>query len=587
MTRVSFRVGPQSLEQELPVGVELEIGRSDAPGPLKIRPSDAGGKQMLSAPVRTLSQQHAVLRVTDNERVQVEDCGSTNGTYLRLKPHSKIELTGDSELLLGRELTIQLAGARWSRDRMLLGTELERPEELVKYLRAQLGPTVDRVFISPSEQVERSQGVHQQLRLALAESDQLIVQWHSTTQDVEAESWLRAVVSLYNSKRIDESSDSKSWDFTAVSAERKQALWLAKRVSQSGCTVLIRGATGTGKEVLANDLHNHSPRASRPFIAINCGAIHASLAESVLFGHARGSFTGATDSRVGVFEQADGGTLFLDELGELPLDIQVKLLRVLETKRLTPVGSSKERVVDVRVIAATHRSLEQMIEQGTFREDLYYRLSTIQIHIPRLDPADVRALAQMFLGSICELRSVQLSVSEQAKVTQLASNHSWVGGIRELRNALERYTLLRMENRSPEENWRWTMEASAAHSPSSSRPRKADAESKSPAAVEIPSVHRGPASVPERTSLAIRKPIDNLLFLSILLDAVSNDPRVGISEIAERVSMTYQGVVNRLKALDLRLDGPEMAQRIRFRMEEERSQLQPYTDWLKHCLQLG
>jgi hypothetical protein len=144
-----------------------------------------------------------------------------------------------------------------------------------------------------------------------------------------------------------------------------------------------------------------------------------------------------------------------------------------------------------------------------------------------------------------------------------------------------------MDNRSPEENWRWTMETNSAHSLSSHRPRKADAESKSPAAAEIPTLHRALASVPERTSLAIRKPIDNLLFLSILLDAVSNDPRVGISEIAERVSMTYQGVVNRLKALDLRLDGPEMAQRIHNRMEEERSQIQPYADWLKHCLQLG
>ncbi len=580
MPRVLFRVGPQSLEQELPVGSELEIGRSDAAGSLKLTSLATTGKQQLCAPIRTLSQQHAVLRVIDQERIVVEDCDSTNGTYLRLPPNAKVELTQDSELLLGRELTVRMASAGKQRARTLSEVSLDRPDELVKYLRSQLGPAVDRVFISQSDQAERSAAV-QQLRLPLITSEQLIVQWHSSTQDVEAESWLRAVVSLYNSKHVDESTESKQWDFTAVSPGRKQALWLAKRVAQSGCTVLIRGATGTGKEVLANDLHNHSARASRPFVAVNCGAIHANLAESLLFGHARGSFTGATDARIGVFEQADGGTLFLDEIGELPLDIQVKLLRVLETRKVTPVGATKERSVDVRVIAATHRPLEAMIEQGQFREDLFYRLSTIQVPIPRLESEDIQALAKMFLGTIAQSPSSATTNVEHSKVAQLAASRSWVGGIRELRNALERYTLLRVPEQSIDENWRFAMEASAGST--SGAPHRTPTE---PSAPLGPSSQVRSLAIPEKTSLAIRKPIDNLLFLSILQDALSSDPRVGISDIADRVNMTYQGVVNRLKALELKLDGADITARIQHRIDEERSQLQPYNSWLKHCLQL-
>lgn len=580
MPRVLFRIGPQSLEQELPVGSELEIGRSDAAGPLKLTPLATTGKQQLCAPIRTLSQQHAVLRVIDQERIEVEDCDSTNGTYLRIPPKAKVVITQDSELLLGRELTVRMASAGKQRARTLSEVSLDRPDELVKYLRSQLGPAVERVFISQSDQAERSAAV-QQLRLPLITSEQLIVQWHSSTQDVETESWLRAIVSLYNSKHVDESTESKPWDFTAVSSGRKQALWLAKRVAQSGCTVLIRGATGTGKEVLASDLHNHSARANRPFVAVNCGAIHANLAESLLFGHARGSFTGATDARIGVFEQADGGTLFLDEIGELPLDIQVKLLRVLETRKVTPVGATKERAVDVRVIAATHRPLEAMIEQGQFREDLFYRLSTIQVPIPRLESEDVQALAKLFLGTFSQPPGTATTDMEHSKVAQLAASRSWVGGIRELRNALERYTLLRVPEQSIDDNWRFAMEASEGRA--SSVPRRTPME---PSAPLGPSSQVRSLAIPEKTSLAIRKPIDNLLFLSILQDALSSDPRVGISDIADRVNMTYQGVVNRLKSLELKLDGPDVTARIQHRIDEERSQLQPYNSWLKHCLQL-
>ena len=587
MPRVLFRLGPQSLEQELPIGTELAIGRDDSASSIQLTHSTADSKQQLLAPVRTLSQQHAVLRVLDSDRVQIEDCGSKNGTFLRLKPGTSLEIGEDNELLFGRELTIRLTGQPFGRERIQSAADVERPDELVKYLRAQLGTSADRIYLATREAAERAGASRQLLRLPLSDDKQIIVKWQGSTLDVEAENWLRAAVSLYNSRRSDDSGNHKSWEFTAVSAARKQALWLARRVAPSHCTVLIRGATGTGKEVLANDLHNHSLRASRPFVALNCGAIQANLAESQLFGHLRGSFTGATDSREGVFEQADGGTLFLDEIGELPLDIQVKLLRVLETRRITPVGASKDRQVDVRVIAATHRPLEDMIEQGTFREDLYYRLSTIQIQIPRPEAEDIEELAQLFLERLCQVREVTLKADELAKIASLAARHPFPGGIRELRSALERYTLLRTDHHTPEENWRVCVQGNTPSGVLNRRNSKPDSESAPLVIPSIPKAKETPETIPERASLSISKQIDNLMFLSILLDAVESDPRVGISKIAGRVNMTYQGVVNRLKSLDLRLDGPDMLQRIRSRMDEERAQIQPYHSWLSHCLRLG
>ena len=587
MPRVLFRLGPQSLEQELPIGTELAIGRDDSASSIQLTHSTADSKQQLLAPVRTLSQQHAVLRVIDSDRVQIEDCGSKNGTFLRLKPGTSLEIGEDNELLFGRELTIRLTGQPFGRERIQSAADVERPDELVKYLRAQLGSSADRIYLTTREAAERAGASRQLLRLPLSDDKQIIVKWQGSTLDVEAENWLRAAVSLYNSRRSDDSGNHKSWEFTAVSAARKQALWLARRVAPSHCTVLIRGATGTGKEVLANDLHNHSLRASRPFVALNCGAIQANLAESQLFGHLRGSFTGATDSREGVFEQADGGTLFLDEIGELPLDIQVKLLRVLETRRITPVGASKDRQVDVRVIAATHRPLEDMIEQGTFREDLYYRLSTIQIQIPRPEAEDIEELAQLFLERLCQVREVTLKADELAKIASLAARHPFPGGIRELRSALERYTLLRTDHHTPEENWRVCVQGNTPSGVLNRRSSKPDSESAPLVIPSIPKAKETPETIPERASLSISKQIDNLMFLSILLDAVESDPRVGISKIAGRVNMTYQWVVNRLKSLDLRLDGPDMLQRIRSRMDEERAQIQPYHSWLSHCLRLG
>ena len=205
----------------------------------------------------------------------------------------------------------------------------------------------------------------------------------------------------------------------------------------ASASVLITGPSGCGKEVVAKAIHRASRRKDRPFIAINSGAIPAELIESELFGHEGGSFTGAMNRHIGLFEQADGGTLFLDEIGEMPLALQVKLLRVIEERSIRRVGGSKQIPIDVRIVAATNRDLQQQIAAGDFREDLFYRLCVIPICIPSLSerPEDVASLIDHFIGLI-EPGDVRPILSEEA-IERLAA-YSWPGNVRELRNVVER-----------------------------------------------------------------------------------------------------------------------------------------------------
>src|SRR6267142_3522076 len=186
------------------------------------------------------------------------------------------------------------------------------------------------------------------------------------------------------------------------SKQMKDVFAKIQRAAQVDSTVLILGETGTGKELVAQALHHNSPRKKGPFVAVNCAAVPATLVESELFGHVRGAFTGATDRRIGRFEQADGGTLFIDEIGDFELGLQAKLLRVLETLTLTPVGGHEDRKVNVRVIAATSREIRKMLEEGTFREDLYYRLNVVTINLPPLRQRtdDIPILVEHFLKEI-------------------------------------------------------------------------------------------------------------------------------------------------------------------------------------------
>lgn len=217
----------------------------------------------------------------------------------------------------------------------------------------------------------------------------------------------------------------------------------AARVSQHDATVLIQGETGTGKELLARAIHHNSRRRNRAFVAINCGAIPKELVESELFGYVRGAFTGALTNKVGRIEAADGGTLFLDEIGELPLEAQVKLLRVLQEGELPKVGTIHPVKVDVRVVAATHRNLAAMVEDGSFREDLYYRLAVVPLRIPPLRERreDIAPLIDTLFARARERHGIP-DVRLAPGVLQHLLAYSWPGNIRQLENVLERLLVL-------------------------------------------------------------------------------------------------------------------------------------------------
>ncbi len=217
-----------------------------------------------------------------------------------------------------------------------------------------------------------------------------------------------------------------------------RAFQTIRNVAETDATVLVRGESGSGKELVARAIHLESHRARGPFVAVNCAALTPTLLESELFGHVRGAFTGAVKDRKGLFEQADGGTLFLDEVAELPLEVQSKLLRVLEQRTVTPVGGSREVPVDVRVIAATHRALRREVEQGRFREDLMYRLRVVPVFLPPLRErrGDVELLLRTFLRRFNEAGPRHVSsVAPEAMRSLL--DHDWPGNVRELRNVVE------------------------------------------------------------------------------------------------------------------------------------------------------
>ncbi len=241
-------------------------------------------------------------------------------------------------------------------------------------------------------------------------------------------------------------SSTNNKSFTGVIGKSAAMLEIAEKVhkiSNFKTTVLITGESGTGKELLAQFIHEKSPRRNKPFIAINCGAIPENLIESELFGHKKGSFTDATRDKKGLFEEASGGTIFLDEIGELPIHLQAKLLRVLQESSIRPVGSEENIPIDVRIIAATLRDLELDSLDGRFRDDLYYRLHVLELKIPSLKERleDLPDLIEFLGQKICKKLALPLpSITEEA--FEILKNHSWPGNIRELENYLERAIIL-------------------------------------------------------------------------------------------------------------------------------------------------
>lgn len=232
-------------------------------------------------------------------------------------------------------------------------------------------------------------------------------------------------------------------DLIGYDAGLKQSVSLGRKISSSDLPVLITGESGVGKEAFARAIHGESKRAGKPFIAINCGAIPSNLAESVLFGHEKGAFTGAVAKSLGKFREAQGGTLFLDEVGDLPHDMQVKLLRALQSKEIEPVGAGKPVTVDVRVISATHRDLAAHVKENLFREDLFYRLNVLPLHLPALRDrkADIMPLVRYFSERLMAREGIApRPLDEYAQ--ELLMSYAWPGNVRELENCISRALLL-------------------------------------------------------------------------------------------------------------------------------------------------
>jgi DNA-binding NtrC family response regulator len=232
-------------------------------------------------------------------------------------------------------------------------------------------------------------------------------------------------------------------DLISVSQATRDAIALARRVAGSDMPVLIQGESGTGKEVFARAIHGSSERAGAAFVAVNCGALPAALVESILFGHEKGAFTGATERRRGKFQEASGGTLFLDEIGELPPDAQVKLLRAIQTGEVDPVGGSGPVKVDIRLISATNRDLQAMIAEGRFREDLYYRIGVFPLTLPPLRERreDLPSLARMFLARSATDEGMAFDNFSTAAMEAICRG-SWPGNVRQLQNTIQRAVIL-------------------------------------------------------------------------------------------------------------------------------------------------
>lgn len=222
----------------------------------------------------------------------------------------------------------------------------------------------------------------------------------------------------------------------------------AKKAAQSNATIIINGESGTGKELLANAIHRTSKRRDNNFVAVNCGAIPENLFESHLFGHTKGAFTGAIQEKIGKLEYANGGTIFLDEIGELPLNMQVKLLRVIQERKISKIGSNKVQSIDLRIIAATNKDLSEMVKEGEFREDLYYRLNVIPINLISLRERseDIPVLLDYFKNMYCSENDTEKIEFSEKSIDALC-NYDWPGNIRELKNQVERMIILSNDNR--------------------------------------------------------------------------------------------------------------------------------------------
>jgi DNA-binding NtrC family response regulator len=443
----------------------------------------------------SLSRQHACFEVIDG-KVWVEDLHSTNGTWINGDRIERQMVGDDDELNLGATMaTVRALGAieteafgLVSHDQLLrlLDVEVERARTYGRSLallmvrsaprsNIHLGKWVPfvRSLLRPFEQIALYSSTTVEIivpegtedrSVALAEKlaagiDPLLCGVGLLTESTKSADGLLEIargavqratrqhpVQVYSGPSGQgESPDDKlaTHGIVAESSKMKKLFATIGRLTKSSIPVLIQGETGTGKEVIARAIHDGGKRRDRPLIAINCGALPPQLVEATLFGHERGAFTGAHQAAKGVFESADGGSVLLDEVGELPLPAQAALLRVLESQRITRVGSTKEIEVDVRLIAATHRDLRAMSDSGEFRQDLLYRLDALALRVPPLRERheDIEPLVRLFIAKANEANECEVQgIGEDA--VALLRDYEWPGNIRELRNTIERAVVI-------------------------------------------------------------------------------------------------------------------------------------------------
>ncbi len=342
---------------------------------------------------------------------------------------------------------------------------------------------------------------------------------------------------------------SKSKEILGESKPIKDLIKMIDKVAAARTSVLVIGESGTGKELVARMIHDRSPMKGKNFVPVNCGAIPENLIESELFGHKRGSFTGAVSDKPGLFEVADGGTLFLDEIGELPLTMQVKLLRALQDRSIRRVGATEDIKVDARIIAATNRDLEAAVKKGTFREDLYYRLNVILIRTPPLRerPGDMELLARVFLKRFAEKQQKNITeLSPQAWSAMKA--YAWPGNVRELENVLERAITLSADGVVPAS----VLPSAIREANPASLAVKQQGVGGSTGSIELPApdFSRGPISLEEVLSKVEK----------IYLEAALEHAGGVRKSAAELLGITFRSIRYRLKKQGVAVDGDEPAE---------------------------
>jgi DNA-binding NtrC family response regulator len=436
------RVAGTTRAHEVPDGGEVVVGRAE----------DAA----IAVPETTVSRRHAVFRRA-GAVLTLEDLGSRNGVILNgavLRAATRALASGDVVRVGSAEIVVAASPAAGAGGR--LERELERVARagggratLLRIAPRGAGSlAVMGVALAAAELIEeRGDGEYGAL---IAGADPLIasgVVERLRRIDPRVEVGVAtfpadgaSAAELWDAAAVDpgRAADAEAPAVVAADPAMIQVLRLAARLAQTPSTVLVLGETGAGKEVVAEEIHRASPRAAGPFIRLNCASLPEALLESELFGHEKGAFTGADKRKVGYFEAAHGGTLLLDEIGELPLAMQAKLLRVLERHAVVRVGGTQEIPVDTRVVCATHKDLAAEVERGGFRADLFYRIATFRLQVPPLRerPAEIAVLAKLFAERFAARLGVPVPALDGAALAALAA-WRWPGNVRELRNAME------------------------------------------------------------------------------------------------------------------------------------------------------